>query len=45
MGVIGVPGPGSYNLAQDARGGVTISGHKGKLKPDTNPGPGSYDPN
>ena len=24
------PGPGSYNLLKESRGGVTISGHKGK---------------
>lgn len=30
MGMVGVPGPGAYDLSHSTHGGITISGHKGK---------------
>ena len=44
LGRTDVPGPGAYDSLHNTRGGVTISGHKGKSKIDDNPGPGSYNP-
>lgn len=37
------PGPGAYDMLDKGRGGITISGHKGKSKIEDVPGPGSYD--
>jgi len=38
------PGPGTYDSLNGGKGGVTISGHKGKSKIEDTPGPGSYNP-
>ena len=45
LGRTDVPGPGAYDSLHNTRGGVTISGHKGKSKIEDYPGPGSYNPN
>lgn len=44
MGKSDTPGPGAYDSLHGGKGGVTISGHKGKSKIDENPGPGTYNP-
>lgn len=36
------PGPGAYYSMKSIKGGITISGHKGKIKFDEVPGPGAY---
>jgi hypothetical protein len=36
------PGPGEYDTYKEAKGGVTISGHRNKSKIDNVPGPGTY---
>ncbi len=37
------PGPGAYDLLEKHKGGVTISGVKGKKNIEITPGPGAYD--
>lgn len=44
MGKTGTPGPGAYDTLGNTRGGVTISGHRGRSKVEDYPGPGSYNP-
>lgn len=38
------PGPGAYELKNNTKGGVTISGIKNKKNIEITPGPGAYDP-
>jgi hypothetical protein len=38
------PGPGAYELNQNQKKGITISGNKQKKIFEISPGPGSYDP-
>lgn len=38
------PGPGAYDTLQQGKGGITISGHRGKSRMDDVPGPGAYNP-
>lgn len=44
MGRIDTPGPGAYETLKQSKGGVTISGHKGRSRVEDTPGPGQYDP-
>ena len=44
MGKAFTPGPGAYESIPEGKGGVTISGYKGKSKIEETPGPGSYNP-
>ena len=44
LGQTTTPGPGTYEAPSEGKGGITISGYKGKSRMDDTPGPGTYNP-